>query len=294
MLQKMFHTIAFCCLCCWHLTGVFSVDVKSVSVKEGDSVTLKINVTELQTNDEIKWRFGTEGSLIAEINGETSDICTGHECKERFRDRLKLDQTGSLTIMNTRNTDSGLYEAEISLSKSEDKNRFSVTVYGGFGDTNTVKSVSVKEGDSVTLQINNNEIHTNDEIKWRFGTEGSLIAEINGETSDICADDECKERFRDRLKLDQTGSLTIMNIRNTDSGLYEVEISLSSSETKYRFNVTVYDCTFCCHVPEAVTRLVISVLVGVAAAFMVVYDIISRKVEQERTQQNSLSSSDPH
>uniref|UniRef100_A0A8C2HXB5 Ig-like domain-containing protein n=1 Tax=Cyprinus carpio TaxID=7962 RepID=A0A8C2HXB5_CYPCA len=38
---------------------------------------------------------------------------------------------------------------------------------------------------------------------------------------------------------------------------------------------TCSDCTFCCHFPEVVTRLVISVLVGVAAAFIVVYDITS-------------------
>ncbi len=103
--------------------------VKSVSVKEGDSVTLKINVTETQTGDKIEWKFGTNRNLIATMNGEISTIFNGTD--DRFRDRLKLDhQTGSLTITNTRTTDSGLYEAEISRSRSEDKHRFNVTVYG--------------------------------------------------------------------------------------------------------------------------------------------------------------------
>ncbi len=46
-------------------------------------------------------------TLIARINGRTSK--TFHGPDERFRDRLKLDnQTGSLTITDTRTTDYGL------------------------------------------------------------------------------------------------------------------------------------------------------------------------------------------
>ncbi|KTF73010.1 hypothetical protein cypCar_00046383, partial [Cyprinus carpio] len=108
-----------------------------------------------------------------------------------------------------------------------------------FADTDTVKSVSVKEGDSVTLQINVTEIQTDDMIEWKFGTNNFLIAKINGKTSKIF--DGPDGRFRDRLKLDhQTGSLIITNTTITDSGLYELKISsTSSSGTKHRFNVTV-------------------------------------------------------
>uniref|UniRef100_A0A671SLP5 Immunoglobulin domain-containing protein n=1 Tax=Sinocyclocheilus anshuiensis TaxID=1608454 RepID=A0A671SLP5_9TELE len=102
-----------------------------------------------------------------------------------------------------------------------------------------VKSVSVKEGDSVTLQINVTEIQTGDDIMWTFGTNRSLIAKISEETSDI--GDVPDGRFRDRLKLDhQTGSLTITNTRTEHAGVYKVEISRRSSETEIRFNVTVY------------------------------------------------------
>uniref|UniRef100_A0A8C2FKC3 Immunoglobulin domain-containing protein n=1 Tax=Cyprinus carpio TaxID=7962 RepID=A0A8C2FKC3_CYPCA len=129
--KKMFkeNTLVLFCLCFCHLVGVFgdTDTVKSVSVKEGDSVTLQINVTEIQTDDEIEWTFGTNKILIARINGKTSKIFDGPD--GRFRDRLKLDhQTGSLIITNTTITDSGLYEVEI--SSSEDKHRFHVTVYG--------------------------------------------------------------------------------------------------------------------------------------------------------------------
>ncbi|CAM4660796.1 unnamed protein product [Leuciscus chuanchicus] len=237
--------------------GVFADTdaVKSVSVMEGDSVTLNSD-TELKDDDVIEWRFGTYGPLIARINRELDEIFISDGTDGRFRDRLKVDnQTGSLTIMNTRTTDSGLYEVTIRGSKTT----FTVTVYGPdksgkelyergtekesdtrvFADTDAVKSVSVMEGDSVTLNSSLTEIQRDEEIFWRFGTNGSLIAKTDGVKNTI--PDDLNERFRDRLKLDKkTGSLTIMNIRTEDAGVYEVEISNSRSETKHRFTVTVY------------------------------------------------------
>ncbi|XDV23636.1 hypothetical protein PO909_028129, partial [Leuciscus waleckii] len=52
-------------------------------------------------------------------------------CKERFRDRLKLDhQTGSLTITNTRTSDAGEYQLQINNSRVSISKRFSVSVTG--------------------------------------------------------------------------------------------------------------------------------------------------------------------
>jgi len=99
--------------------------VKSVSVMEGDSITLNTD-TELQTDDVIQWRFGSEKSPIATINKGTGIFSTSDGPDGRFRDRLKLDhQTGSLTIMNTRTTDSGDYQIRAKII-----HRFSVAVYG--------------------------------------------------------------------------------------------------------------------------------------------------------------------
>uniref|UniRef100_A0A673HPQ8 Immunoglobulin domain-containing protein n=1 Tax=Sinocyclocheilus rhinocerous TaxID=307959 RepID=A0A673HPQ8_9TELE len=112
-------------------SGFFGVDIVEVSVKEGDPVTLHTDV-ETNQQEDIKWYFND--IRIAEISGDLSDICTDVQCNEgteRFRDRLKLDhQTGSLTIMNTRTTDSGLYELKIISSFSISEKTFSVTVYG--------------------------------------------------------------------------------------------------------------------------------------------------------------------
>ncbi|XP_048051699.1 junctional adhesion molecule C-like isoform X2 [Megalobrama amblycephala] len=197
----------------------------SVTVMEGDSVTLYSGFKMNQQN-RIKWFFYDD--RVAEITGDQSKICLDDLCKKRFRDRLKgNNQTGSLTITNITNTDSGEYRLEIFSNRFSEK-IFNVTVNGVFAaEQNEMKRKSVKEGESVTLDpgvINN----PHDVMTWYFND--ILITEITGDQSKICTDDQCKERFRDRLKLDnQTGSLTITNIRNTDSGEYKLKISSSSS-----------------------------------------------------------------
>ncbi len=102
--------------------------------------------------------------------------------------------------------------------------------------------VKTNKGESVTLD--SGEIKkTNDVMTWFFKDNG--IAQITGDPNKTCTDIQCNngsERFRDRLKLDhQTGSLTIMNIRTTDSGDYKLLIHSSSfSITRVKtFNVTV-------------------------------------------------------
>ncbi|XDV23837.1 hypothetical protein PO909_028224, partial [Leuciscus waleckii] len=109
---------------------------------------------------------------------------------------------------------------------------------GSSGVNTDEVSVSVMEGDSVTL---NTGVQTNqDDIRWYYND--ICIAQINRDLSDICTDVQCNndtERFRDRLKLDhQTGSLTIRNIRNTDTGVYKLKI-FSSSDNEKIFSVNV-------------------------------------------------------
>ncbi|CAM4661711.1 unnamed protein product [Leuciscus chuanchicus] len=259
-----------------------SDEVKSVSVKEGDSVSLNSPLTEMKDDDVIQWRFGYENPLIAEINKRADRITVYDDVLDgRFRDRLKLDnQTGSLTITNTTTEHEGGYELLISSKINGGIKRFRLAVI------DEVKSVSVKEGDSVSLNSPLTEMKDDDEIQWRFGDENTLIAEINKRFDRITVyDDVLDGRFRDRLKLDnQTGSLTITNTRAEHEGYYKL---LMFTRRRRRFSskvfrVSVYDSVHCCGPTEAVIRLVLSALVGVATVIIVVYEIRSRRAERDQ------------
>ncbi|XP_058615978.1 uncharacterized protein LOC131529962 [Onychostoma macrolepis] len=196
---------------------------EEIAVMEGASVTLK-PATEINKDDLIRWLFGDEEqqTLIAQIKGETRKIVTRDDAAGgRFRDRLKLDETtGSLTINNTRTTDSGVYSLEIRSSRGVSDQTFIVTVK----DKVEVKSLS--EGDSVTLNPDT-EIQRDDQILWMFGAQDHLIAQIRGGTVETY--DDGNKRFRERLKLNKTtGSLTIKNIRAEHDGLYKL-LTISSS-----------------------------------------------------------------
>ncbi len=110
-----------------------------------------------------------------------------------------------------------------------------------FADPVTVESVSVLEGDSVTLNSDLSEMmdyYYYDLILWRFGDENTVIAEIDVMDGSMTVyDDVLDERFRDRLKLDdQTGSLIITNTRTEHTGLYK----LQSNSVSKSFSLTVY------------------------------------------------------
>ncbi|XDV22766.1 hypothetical protein PO909_027591 [Leuciscus waleckii] len=204
-----------------------------VLVKEGDSVSLNTGLTEMKDDDVIQWRFGDEKTLIAEINKQTDRITVYDDVLDgRFRDRLKLNnQTGSLTITNTTTEHSGVYYLQINI------------VIKGFilFVIDEVKSVSVKEGDSVSLNSRLTEMKDDDVIEWRFGDENTVIAEINKPNDRITVyDDVLDGRFRDRLKLNnQTGSLTITNTTTEHDGDYKLLMSTARLSSK-SFIVSVY------------------------------------------------------
>ncbi|KTG40487.1 hypothetical protein cypCar_00045383, partial [Cyprinus carpio] len=264
---------------------VSGVETDRVSVMEGDSVTLHTGVQRNQQED-IKWYFS--GTRIAQISGDLIDICTDVQCNEgteRFRDRLKLDhQTGSLTIRNINTTDTGVYKLVIISSSSDSEKIFDVSVTGVPA---AAEREEVKEGESVTL-VPGVTKHPNDVMTWFFND--SLVAEITGDQSKICTDVQCEERFRDRLQLDhQTGSLTIMNIRSTDSGVYHLQINSSSSSFSFRrvksFSVSVTSSGLSSDAAAGICAAVAVVLLVAATGSVVV--VYSRRRRYTQAAQNN-------
>ncbi|XP_042605848.1 natural killer cell receptor 2B4-like [Cyprinus carpio] len=118
-------------LYCWSLIGVFGADtneIQSVSVMEGDSVSLNSDFAEM-FNGDITWTFGAEKSLIVKIKIKKQIFSTFDGPDGRFRDRLKLDnQTGSLTITDSRTEHTGVYQLQMLAAKLLSKT-FNVSVY---------------------------------------------------------------------------------------------------------------------------------------------------------------------
>jgi len=104
-------------------------------------------------------------------------------------------------------------------------------------ERDTIKRKTVKERESVILYtgvIRN----LNDSVRWYY--KEILIAEISDEPRKNCTDDQCDERFRDRLMLDhQTGSLIITHTRTEDSGEYQLQINNSRFSIIRSFRVSV-------------------------------------------------------
>ncbi|KAK7136779.1 hypothetical protein R3I93_016975 [Phoxinus phoxinus] len=104
--------------------------------------------------------------------------------------------------------------------------------------TDEEKSVSVTEGETVTLNTDIKAQRDN-QILWvyRHGSSDTPVAEIYKQNINMF---DSNVTFGDRLQMDsQTGSLTIRNIRTTDSGLYKLTI-IRRNITQKSFSVTVY------------------------------------------------------
>ncbi|XP_026109366.1 SLAM family member 5-like [Carassius auratus] len=200
----------------------------------GDSVTLDSNASEIELRSEIEWRFN--GILIAKV---IMGNLTYHDYT-RFKDRLTLARNGSLTIKDSRVTDTGGYELSIT-SNRESVKRFSVTVYA-------------------PLSI---PVVTSDISQCSSGSECSLLC-------------------------------SVVNVEYQEKNSYSCVINNPiSNKTKH---VCITDLCRLCSVPssdevhygggtEPVIRLVVTAVVGLAAvaAFIVlVYDIRSRRDEQDQ------------
>ncbi|XP_016117107.1 uncharacterized protein [Sinocyclocheilus grahami] len=239
--------------------GVETDEIKSVLVMEGESVTLNTDVTVTQRN-KILWKFGDQGVLIALLDDNEVSLFNGTE--GRFRDRLKLDhQTGSLTIMNIRTTDSGLYELNIKGGPGARVKKFNVTVYSHLlipvitRDSSQCSSSSSSYCSLLCSVVNVGHVT----LSWYKGN--SLLSSIS--VSHLIS------------------SVSLhLEVEYQDKNTYSCVLNNPISNQTQHLDISKFCHTcseiHCCGVTEAVIRLAITVLVGVAAVAFVVYDIRSR------------------
>ncbi|XP_048037629.1 uncharacterized protein LOC125262794 [Megalobrama amblycephala] len=111
--------------------SVIAIDGESMlSVMEGKVVTLRTNLTEIQRDDILLWRFEHGDSDIAKINPKDKIFSVFDGADGIFKDRLELDhQTGSLTISNTRTEDTGFYHLDITSSRRTILKRIILSVF---------------------------------------------------------------------------------------------------------------------------------------------------------------------
>ncbi|XP_048038432.1 SLAM family member 5-like [Megalobrama amblycephala] len=234
--------------------------VKSVSVMEGDSVTLDSGLTEtgLRENN-IWWKTETEKFIIASKYGTDGT----------FRDRLELDhQTGSLTITNITTEQAGLYKLEIRGANSSSK-AFNVSVYARLPvpiiTSNSSNCSSSSSSSSCSLLCSAvNVSHVT--LSWYKGN--SLLSSIS--VSDLSI------------------SLSLpLEVEYQDKNTYSCVLNNPISNQTQHLNITQLchtcaDSVHCCGPTEAVIRLVLSALVGVATIIALAYDIRSRRAEQDQ------------
>ncbi|XP_067226369.1 hepatic and glial cell adhesion molecule-like [Chanodichthys erythropterus] len=260
----MFDTFIFFWLFSWSLTGVFVADaVKSESVTEGESVSLNSSFTQIHRDEEINWKFGD--ILIAKVKKNKESKFFGDNAEGRFRDRLKLDQTGSLTIINSRTTDSGLY----SVSRDTTINTINLTVYAHLPvpvisrDSSQCSSSSSSSCSLVCSAVNVSHVT----LSWFKGN--SVFSSVS--VSDL----------RSSISLH-------LEVEYQDNNTYSCVINNTISHQTQHLDITelCYTCAVhCCGFTEAVIRLALSALVGVATVAVLVYDIRSRSLQQKKSVQ---------
>uniref|UniRef100_A0A8C2CUH2 SLAM family member 5-like n=1 Tax=Cyprinus carpio TaxID=7962 RepID=A0A8C2CUH2_CYPCA len=264
--KKMFHSFLF--LCFWHL--VDAVMIKSVM--EGESVTLQINIRrqknilDIYYMNSIQWSWFRPGESqnvrIIEHDVKTGDIRYYYD--EIFRNRLQIDsQTGSMTIRNIRTTDSGLYQMSSRFSVES----FNVTVYARL-PTPVITRYSTCSSSSGSLQNCSllcsvlNVSHVT--LSWYKGN--SVLSSIS--VSDLSI------------------SLSLaLEVEYQDNNTYSCVLNNSFTNLTEHLDIrelcqTCADQVHCCGLTEAVIRLVISAVVGVATVAIVIYDIRSRRAER--------------
>ncbi|XP_042604675.1 SLAM family member 9-like [Cyprinus carpio] len=233
---------------------------------KGSSVTLNSGLTKMKDDDQIQWRFGNENTLIAEINKRTNSMTVYDDVLDgRFRDRLKLDkQTGSLTITNITTQHAGDYELQI----NNVRKCFLLTVYARLPFPVISRYCSSSSSSSYCSLLCSVLNVRNVTLSWYKGN--SLLSSISVSNVSISFSLHLEVEYQDK----NSYSCVLNNpISNQTTHLDITQLCHTCSDSEH-----------CCGSTEAVMQLVLSALVGVATIIIVVYDIRSRRAEQDQEQ----------
>ncbi|XP_043079649.1 uncharacterized protein LOC122327992 [Puntigrus tetrazona] len=244
-------------------SGVLSDEIEFISGMKGGSVTLLTGVAEVQRDDLILWTFENKDNLIAEIHKQVKYVYHG---KEHF---MLEQKTGSLSIINITPEHSGVYELTAISGGRTLYKRFGVTVNtlemnAAYlpvpvirRDSSQCASSSSSSSNCSLLCSVVNASHVT--LSWYRGN--SLLSSIS--VSDLSI------------------SLSLpLEVEHQDKNIYSCVINNPIRNQTQHLDVsrlchTCEDSVSCCGPNEAVIRLVVSALVGVATVAAVIYDFRS-------------------
>ncbi|XP_058617635.1 uncharacterized protein LOC131531105 [Onychostoma macrolepis] len=256
MILSHLGTLFLFILCC-----VFGDEMKSVSVTEGDSITLNTDI-KVQSKDMLLWMFGPQETRIAEIYNQNMFM---YESNEIFGDKLQMDnQTGSLIIRNIRTEHTGLYKLLIISTRGNSDKRFSVSVYA-YLPVPVITTNSSQCSSSERSSVQNcsllcsvlNVSHVT--LSWFKGN--SLLSSISVSDLSISLSLPLEVEYQDN----NTYSCVINNPINNQTTHLDISQLCHMCPDSVQY----------CGSTEAVIRLVLSALVGVAAVAAAVYDFRS-------------------
>ncbi|XP_050959406.1 uncharacterized protein LOC127160785, partial [Labeo rohita] len=254
---------SYCSLVC----SVVNVSDVTLSWYKGNSLLSNISVSDLSISLslplEIECLDDSYSCVVAySFTNRTTHLNTElcHTCSDgRLRDRLKLDkQTGSLTITNTTTEHARDYQLQT------DKMTESFIVYARLPVPVISSNSSQCSSSSSNCSLVCSAVNVSDvTLSWYKGN--SLLSNIS--VSDLS------------ISL----SLPLEIERVDDSYSCVVAYSFTNQTTHLNTELchTCSDSVHCCGSTEAVIRLVLSALVGVATVILLVYDIRSRRAEQD-------------
>ncbi|KAG1927825.1 hypothetical protein F2P79_023984 [Pimephales promelas] len=247
---------------------IYIRDFVEISVMEGESLTINSDLTGIMDYDWIRWIFGDENILIAEIDVTADRITVYDDYLGRFRDRLKLNnQTGSLTITNITTEHAGDYKIKCRKGYySFSVKAFRVSVYARLPVPVISRDCSSSSSSSSCSLVCSAVNVSHVTLSWYKGT--SLLSNIS--VSDL------------------NMSLSLpLDVEYEDKNTYICVLNNPISNQTQHLHIpqlchTCSDSVHCCGPTEAVIRLVLSALVGVATVILVVYEIRSRRAERDQ------------